>query len=613
MTLDEFASKLQSAKPHKYKGQSAYVASCPGHEDKHPSFMVWEGADGWLHVKCQSGCDESRIETALGIKPEDRRVCQIEPQLLKTNSTVYSYYDLDGLEAFAKVRLVSSDGKKTFRQYVRFDTEGKAVPKVGEPKRFPYPSEVNLNGRGNLLYRLPEVLAAARLGHVVYVNEGEKACEAFRLRGYVATCQPAGAGPGKWKDEHTAALRGATVVIVADYDKVGFEYAREVAAVLLPVARSVRVVQSKTAGDKDDAWDHFNAGFTVDEFVRRSDLEPPRNISTITSAATVVVESVDWLLYPLVPMGMITLVEGDPGVGKSFLTCALAAAVSVGAKLPFFEDAFPKANVLLYATEDTNAHTTVPRLVTAGADLSLISLVDEVVPLDRTGLDRLRNDILESGAKLVIIDPISAFIDAVIKSPRPSLDTHAIMVGVKQIAESTGAAIIGIRHMRKSNTQDTNAIYSGIGDIAIAGKARSILQVRRNPDQKGQCIISHIKSNVGPLGDSVAYELKPSDQHRGMASLMWIGTSDYDPVKAQAERLGNRLDKKTAECELWLQKTIQGGAYESNALKERAIEAGFTYKTYRSACENVCVSERDGGTAGKWFKRLRNYEDPFAD
>lgn len=608
MTLDDFVSRLKNPKPRTYKGLKGYEASCPAHDDKHASFFVWEGTDGWLHVKCQTGCTECDVERAMGLSDHDRCVDSVTPKNLKGDSVCYSYYDVDGLEAFAKVRSVV-DGKKRFMQFVRFDAEGKPIKKVttGKVERYPFPGEVDLNGRGKILYRLGEVLSATAKHNIVYVNEGEKAVEAFRIRGHVATCQPAGAGPGKWLKEHTDCIAGATVVIVADRDAPGEAYAKEVAAAVSSVCRSVRVVQSKTENPKDDAFDHFSAGYGVDDFVRRSDLEPPKNVSERRNAANVTESSVEWLAYPYIPRGMLTLIEADPGVGKSFIAAAFATAISHGVKIPFGDAPFPKGVTLMYATEDSSEHTTVPRLKSFGCDLTKVEIIEDVLPLDRNGLDRLRNDIIETGAILCTIDPISAFIDAVTKSPRPGLDTHAIMTGVKRIAEETGCAIFGIRHMRKSSSQDSNAIYSGIGDISIAGKARSILQVRRDLENKGQCLITHVKSNVGPLGETVAYELRASDSPRGMANLLWLGSRDYDPLAEAMKQVGARGDKAVTNCEEWIRRKIgvPGGMYRSDELERLSTEAGYSRSTYNRAVKSVTKSQRIGDA---WWRILL---DPF--
>ena len=622
MTLEDFVSGLKNPKPHKYKGQPGYAACCPAHPDKNASFFVWEGSDGWLHVKCQTGCAETDIERAMGIEAHDRCIETRAPVSVR-NNIIYSYYDIEGIEAFCKVRFITSKGIKSFVQYVRFDAEGKPLPKIKpEPtahrpdpeERYMTPGEANIGARAKILYRLSEVLSASTKGNIVYVCEGEKAVEAFRIRGHVATCQPAGAGPGKWLKEHSECLKGATVVIVADRDKPGEEYAKEVAASLVGYARSIRVVQSKTENEKDDAYDHLEAGHSVDEFIRRSELEPPRNLSVRRNAAMIQPKEVSWISYPYIASSTFMLLEADPGIGKSFISSALAAALSIGSSLPFGDGPFPVGRSLMYMTEDSAENTTVPRLASFGADLSKIDIIDEVMPLDRNGLDRLRNDIIESEAIFCVLDPITAFIDAVTKSPRPSLDTHAIVGGIRLIAEETGCTIFGIRHLRKSSSQDTNAIYSGIGDISIVGKARIALQVRRdteyNEPRVKRAIITTAKNNLGPFGKAIVYDICEGETPRGMGQLLWVGQRDYDPALDAAKRNNSRGDQSVAKCEEWIRSKLQvpGGTCASLVLCEWATKAGFSLPTFRRASSNITKALKQGG---EWYRVLID-DDPFA-
>ena len=271
MTLDEFASRLEKAKPKKVHGNTGYAACCPAHEDETPSFAVWEGLNGWLHFNCQRGCTEAQVLQSLGLVNADLQ--------WQKNSTVatkgsngngskpkkvlvcsYAYRDLDGTVLFYKDRF-DSGGKKDFIQRLPDNTYNLS----------------SLGHKAKILYNFPELKAAMREGKTVYLNEGEKGADACVGKGLAATCQPGGAvidrPESKWLPAHTKALRGANIVIIVDNDganggkPVGEVFASYVYHELLEVAASVRCVKSKTGDQKDDAYDHFNAGFAVDDFV----------------------------------------------------------------------------------------------------------------------------------------------------------------------------------------------------------------------------------------------------------------------------------------------------------------------------------------------------------
>src|SRR5205085_12252403 len=131
----------------------------------------------------------------------------------------------------------------------------------------------------------------------------------------------------------------------------------------------------------------------------------------IVRMADVATEFVRWLWHPYIPLGKITILEGDPGLGKSWLTCAIAAAVSCGRGLPG-TDSFEPGNVLMLSAEDGLADTLRPRLDAVGADVSRVFALAEPITFDTPGLIRLEAAIIEHKPSLVIIDPLFAFTGA---------------------------------------------------------------------------------------------------------------------------------------------------------------------------------------------------------
>lgn len=619
LTLHDAANRFERVRQARNK--PGLIARCPscaidGRDSRGEHLYLKEDPESdsrrYWHVSCISGCNETAILAAAGLRDSDRRID--EPMGAVSSPKTHVYQKTDGSYAFEKVKYEQAGGDKGYFQLCKL-IDGKPAAMVKGKTgrmRYPTPTEAGLNGAADVLYRYPEIAEAIRRGETIYVGEGEKAADVMWIAGLAATCQPHGAGIGKWKQSHTTALsKSKRVVIVCDRDDVGELYSPIVFCALRSAGVNCVIVRSRTEGKKDDGYDHVMAGFGADDFVVAEDLMPPDPNRTRRRASEIKPQDVPWLAYPYLALGMLAGIEGDPGSGKSFIGSALATAVSVGAKLPFCEDAFPVGRVLMYMTEDSSEFTTVPRLQKFGANLELIEIDEEVFPLDLDGLARLKKDVSEVRPILVIIDPITAFIDAATKGTKAVIDVHGIMNGLKAIASEFGCCIVCLRHLRKSNVGDTNAIYAGIGDISIIGKYRTALQIRRNPDKTGQCVIAHVKSNVGPIGQSFGYEVRRGEQ-RDEYEFLWTGFTD-----ATAESLANpqaaNETKAVSGAKEFLTSLLTGQVYLQRDVMRIAKENGYCERVVRAAKVGLGVKSSNYGYADKQYRWTIEAPDPFAE
>lgn len=252
--VNNFLSKLRNVK----KSGANWSASCPCRvDDDNPSLSIKEGDDGRVLVQCHRGspCDVNQICTSMGIAlrelyPPSKG--DFKPPKKKLVNT-YRYTDEDGNLLFEKLRYVTEDGKKTFRQR-RPDphTKGSWIYDLEDTRK--------------VLYNLPAVVKAVAEGTPVWVVEGEKDADRLISMGVVATTTTHGAGT--WDAEHTKPLIGAHVEIIADNDKVGIEHALDVAYKLTAAGCTTSVWASK---EGKDIYDHLELGLSFDELCEVSD------------------------------------------------------------------------------------------------------------------------------------------------------------------------------------------------------------------------------------------------------------------------------------------------------------------------------------------------------
>lgn len=219
----------------------------------------------------------------------------------------------------------------------------------------------------------------------------------------------------------------------------------------------------------------------------------------------VVSKEVEWLWYPYIPYGKITIIEGDPGEGKTTLVLKLAAALSRGLPLPCDDDKeYEPIHIIYQTAEDGIEDTIKPRLEKEGADCSMIRVIDETDKELLMTDDRLEQAIIETKARLIILDPIQAYIGATVDMHRAN-EIRPVLKHLGIIAEKHNCAIILIGHMNKAS--GSKSTYRGLGSIDIQATARSVLLVARLRDKPNIRIMAHDKSSLAPAGDAIGFEM----------------------------------------------------------------------------------------------------------
>jgi hypothetical protein len=310
-------------------------------------------------------------------------------------------------------------------------------------------------------------------------------------------------------------------------------------------------------------------------------------------------EPITWLWPNRIARGKVTLLDGDPGLGKSALTIDFAARVSRGQPWPDGAPC-PEGGVVILTAEDGLADTVRPRLDAAGGDPGKVVVLevagDDKHPVSIPGdVDELERAIERVGAVLVIVDPLMAFLDSATNS-RMNHDIRRALRPVASLAERTGVAVVVIRHLNKS--PGAPAIYRGGGSIGIIGAARIALLVGRDPEDEERLVLAAIKTNIGPKPAALAYRLTPGSN--GAVSVKSEGESDLtaDQLVAVTSEEDRGALKEAVD---WLRHRLTDGPIEAKRLKDEARRAGIAEKTLWRAAKLLGVKTNDRAGFGPGF------------
>ena len=561
---------------------------CPAHEDRHPSARWNPDKQTWFCDACQLGGGWRDLMARLGLD-----LPAGGGELLAEVEAVYDYRDGNGRLLFQVLR-----------------KRGKSFA-----CRRPLPGghwAWNLEGIERVLYRLPETVAAVRAGELVFVVEGEKDADRLAALGLAATTNPGGAG--KWRAPYGAVLRGGRVVILPDQDLAGRRHAEMVGKSLATAsggaAAEMRVLELAGLAEKGDVSDWIaereQAGRTALEI--RRELEqlalqaPPAGTtapgpsagrrSRVRRASEIPPQAVVFLWRPYIACGKLTLLEGDPGQGKSWIAAALATAGSLGLGLPGVPP-FAPFRTLIFTAEDGLGDTLRPRLDLLGADCDAVLLHDQ--PLDLAQADdfgEIEQALAEHRPRLVILDPIVAYLGAKTDAYRAN-EVRAILAPLARLADRHGCAVLAVRHLNKS--RGTRSIYAGQGSIDFTAAARSVLLAGCGADDDAERALVHIKSNLAALGPTLAYAIDEQ-------GFRWAGAS---PLRASdllaPEATGNDISSLD-EARAFVRSLLGAGPVTTTEIWAAARQAGIAEHTLRRAkqLEGIVARRQGYGPGGSW-------------
>ncbi len=615
---------------------NGWTARCPAHKDRNPSLSISIGEGDRVLLCCHAGCSVDEICSAAGIVVADlfpAPPSQSQPKARAEKKTAikrtYATRD-EAVRAVARTvngkatagwRYDRADGTELF-WVVRYETgSGKAyrpVSRTGD--RWAVGAPVGLLP----LYRLARIADVSR----VYVAEGEKAADALVALGLVGVTSALGARSAKRTD--WSPLAGREVVIVPDNDAAGQKYASEVADILdrlagSPVVKVVHLPNLPKAGDAVEFIEARHADGYDDAAIREEieqlaeatkGVDRTGPTAKLVRISDVVPSPLQFLWPGRIPLGKLTILAGDPGLGKSFVTLDIAARVSTGTSWPDSpRDSNPRGDVVLLSAEDDIADTIRPRLDAAGADVTKIVAVQGVEHrggeagkrIDRSfslesDLGVLEQTIREApDCRLVVIDPVTAFLGKT--DSHRNAEVRGLLAPLSELAARYQVAVLAVTHLNKS--YGGKALYRAMGSLAFIAAARAGWLVTADKDDSERRFMLPVKSNLVREPTGVAYRIESREQGAigDVGVIAWepepITMSADDVLAAELDRKG---DGRTAvdEAAEWLRDVLAAGSVPVSRVKVEAEGAGLSWSTIRRAKTKLGVKPRKGSFGGGW-------------
>lgn len=332
---------------------------------------------------------------------------------------------------------------------------------------------------------------------------------------------------------------------------------------------------------------------------------------------TVEVEQIEWLLYPFIPYGKVTIIQGDPGEGKTTMVLQIIAKLTRGETILSADSTKDKrtdidseggtvdtenaendvstqhletpVNVIYQTAEDGLGDTIKPRLLAAGADCTKVMVIDDSeLPLTMADV-RLEEAIIQTKARMVVLDPIQGFLGAEVDMHRAN-EIRPLMKRIAVLAEKHHCAIILIGHMNKNSNGKSS--YRGLGSIDFQAAARSVLIVGRIKDEPEVRVVCHTKSSLAPEGKAIAFRL---DKNNGFE---WIG--EYD-ISADELLNGEGKGQKTRKAKEFLLEILADGGMAQKKIEEEAEKLGIKKKTLRNAKMELGIDSVKRGNQWYWM------------
>jgi hypothetical protein len=360
-----------------------------------------------------------------------------------------------------------------------------------------------------------------------------------------------------------------------------------------------------------------------------------RNVSNITA------QPIRWMWQDRIARGKLTIIAGNPGLGKSQITASIAAVVTTGGLWPVHRERCDVGDVVFLSAEDDPADTLRPRLEAAGADLSRVHVIDGVIAGYTGDGDRrersfcLQEDTHALGRKLaelgnvavVILDPITAYLGGT--DSHKNAEVRALLTPLSELASRYNVAVIGVSHLTKA--AGTQVLMRVTGSLAFVAAARAAYLVAPDPQDATKRLFVPMKNNVGPDTTGLSFRIESATISSPAGPLatsrvVW----DSEPVTATADDVMNTGGSQRGHSVLdaarnWLKEILASGSMPAVEVFERAEGDGLAKITVKRASVGLKVQKQKSSRTGGWTwslppKGIKNSEEyqenvlsPFGD
>lgn len=513
LSLEDIVKKF--GKPKRLNGNS-YQCICPSHKDDKASLTIsTEGGKILLH--CHAGCDAKDILQKVGLTFRDINNNSqlswkenLEKIFRKLIEAVYDYTDEKGCYLYSKVRLQGKDIR-----YVVIDHKSNSY-------------KMGLSSNEKKLYNLTNLLKAIKNEEIVYFVEGEKDADTLNRLGLTATTC---GSVSDWKKHFKDVFNGAKVVLLPDNDDPGIGLMEKIKDDIKEVCFAYKMVLT-CKREKGDVTDYLEEGHTKEELLKLIEQEPwfhkQQVNNNLVPLSDVEDEEVKWLWEPYIPANNISILRGNPGVGKTYFECAIASAVSID-NGKFIKDMpghiVRRGNVIIFSSEDDSSIIKA-RVKSCGGDLKKIFVHNKPFSMENTS--ELVMYIKQHNAKLVIFDPVQAYLGNK-TNMNSANEVRSILEKLRFVAREEDCAILITEHLNKATSQ--TPLNMGIGSKDFVGAARSVLLIGFHPDEDNLRACVQIKTNY-KQGQSMGFTILEN------GIFKWCGTIDIT-----AEEIANANKK----------------------------------------------------------------------
>jgi putative DNA primase/helicase len=320
---------------------------------------------------------------------------------------------------------------------------------------------------------------------------------------------------------------------------------------------------------------------------------------------------IQWLWPLRIALGKVTLIAGDPGLGKSMLTTTFAAHVTQGAQWPVDSSDCPKGDVIMLSAEDDPGDTIRPRLDASGANVNHVHVLTMVKDMDKDGnlKDRsfnLAKDIEGLGnllrqtpdCRLITIDPISAYLGGT--DSHNNADIRALLTPLAAMASKHKVAIVVVTHLNKSS--QANALYRASGSLAFVAAARAVYSVVKDPEDPDRRLFLPIKNNLGDDKTGFAYQIITADNDAPV--IEWEPDSVEITLEEMADAVTERKKRPVEQVKNWLESLLSGGEVLQKAVKEQAEVHEYSWRTVQRAKKDLGVISSKHRFDGQWTWKM---------